>query len=67
MSRRIAVSANVRGRDLASTVADARAAVEREVPLPMSREGIADLRRVGVRADAPRSIAPQTNGPNATR
>jgi cobalt-zinc-cadmium resistance protein CzcA len=34
VSRRIAVSANVRGRDLASTVADARAAVEREVPLP---------------------------------
>jgi cobalt-zinc-cadmium resistance protein CzcA len=34
VSRRIAVSANVRGRDLASAVADARAAVERDVKLP---------------------------------
>jgi len=32
--RRITVAANVRGRDLASTVADAQAAVEREVELP---------------------------------
>jgi cobalt-zinc-cadmium resistance protein CzcA len=34
VSRRIAVSANVRGRDLASTVADARAAIERDIALP---------------------------------
>jgi len=34
ISRRITVEANVRGRDLASTVADAQAAVEREVELP---------------------------------
>jgi len=34
VSRRIAVEANVRGRDLASFVADARQAVEREVELP---------------------------------
>ena len=34
VSRRIAVEANVRGRDLASFVAEAREAVEREVELP---------------------------------
>ncbi|MCA8924419.1 MAG: efflux RND transporter permease subunit [Planctomycetes bacterium] len=34
ISRRITVEANVRGRDLASTVADAQAAVAREVQLP---------------------------------
>jgi heavy metal efflux system protein len=34
ISRRITVEANVRGRDLASTVADAQAAVERDVKLP---------------------------------
>ncbi|HBP19684.1 MAG TPA: CusA/CzcA family heavy metal efflux RND transporter, partial [Planctomycetes bacterium] len=34
VSRRITVEANVRGRDLASAVAAAQAAVEREVQLP---------------------------------
>ena len=34
VSRRIAVEANVRGRDLASFVAEARAAIDREVELP---------------------------------
>jgi cobalt-zinc-cadmium resistance protein CzcA len=34
ISRRISVEANVRGRDLASFVAEAQAAVEREVDLP---------------------------------
>ena len=34
ISRRITVEANVRGRDLASTVADAQAAVERSVKIP---------------------------------
>lgn len=34
ISRRITVEANVRGRDLASVVADAQAAVDREVKLP---------------------------------
>ncbi len=34
ISRRISVEANVRGRDLASFVADAQAAVDREVDLP---------------------------------
>ena len=34
ISRRITVEANVRGRDLASTVADAQAAVDRAVTLP---------------------------------
>jgi cobalt-zinc-cadmium resistance protein CzcA len=36
VSRRVVVAANVRGRDLASFVADARERVEREVPMPES-------------------------------
>jgi cobalt-zinc-cadmium resistance protein CzcA len=34
VSRRVTIQANVRGRDLASFVADARARVGREVRLP---------------------------------